>query len=673
MIETPNGSDFWVEGSSHDSGRDSSGQWVHTKIDLEFISIEEDIVPTLYQTKFLSYKHFNYFTKDKELGPVVISVRVEIFSESQLYHVLLRLIGGTLYKCIPYELLPNVSTFEQLALIVEPRLKLTKLHQILISGAPQLINSFDLHTIINKHKFGLLYQRFGQTTEEEILSNCFPSEDYNNFLSLLGNFVTLKDFDRFSGGLDTKHNLTGTTSLFTMFQDREIMFHVSTMLPYDETDLQQIQRKRHIGNDIVAIIFQDENAVYIPGTFKSHFLKVILVIQPVKDFNNQTLYKLKLIVDQECSNFNPLLPHPPVYLKNDDFRTFLLIKMINAEFSASKSPQFAKLNYRTREQLLQNLIVKLNSVDSKTCDSRNELRPNNSIKRKQNYIFKSNQSEGILKLDRKMSLNTSNNIESYQAFPMSPSSFNGNRHNGKSCNIPSSNLSLSNPSIINLNLKSKSITSVSGCNPLASPTYLSFNDSIKISTAYKRDDSDPDNHFNHKCYLRTDSNNHHVSHDENSFSSMILGCLSTSLRLSDSIGCNSLNSTNKNGHSPIDFERDSNSIYTRSVLNTKLEFNCVNHEDHPNISNNSQIIPVNEQYDEGFSEVNILKDQLKKVMSEDKFKGYNIQYLQKTICTLLDINKDLMRRLSKQSKEIKALNSDLCLFAYYQKHYNLSI
>lgn len=34
------------------------------------------------------------------------------------------------------------------------------------------------------------------------------------------------------------------------------MFHVSTFLPYTVGDTQQLQRKRHIGNDIVAIVFQ---------------------------------------------------------------------------------------------------------------------------------------------------------------------------------------------------------------------------------------------------------------------------------------------------------------------------------------------------------------------------------------------------------------------------------
>jgi RAP1 GTPase activating protein 1 len=42
----------------------------------------------------------------------------------------------------------------------------------------------------------------------------------------------------------------------------DIMFHVSTLLPYSAVDPQQIHRKRRIGNDIGVIVFQDG------GTFK---------------------------------------------------------------------------------------------------------------------------------------------------------------------------------------------------------------------------------------------------------------------------------------------------------------------------------------------------------------------------------------------------------------------
>lgn len=56
--------------------------------------------------------------------------------------------------------------------------------------------------------------------------------------------------------MDIHHAQTGTESVYTRFRQKEIMFHVSTLLPYTVGDLQQLQRKRHIGNDIVAIIFQ---------------------------------------------------------------------------------------------------------------------------------------------------------------------------------------------------------------------------------------------------------------------------------------------------------------------------------------------------------------------------------------------------------------------------------
>lgn len=49
---------------------------------------------------------------------------------------------------------------------------------------------------------------------------------------------------------------TGTEAVYERFYDREIMFHVAPLLPHTAGDSQQLQRKRHVGNDIVAIVFQ---------------------------------------------------------------------------------------------------------------------------------------------------------------------------------------------------------------------------------------------------------------------------------------------------------------------------------------------------------------------------------------------------------------------------------
>lgn len=45
---------------------------------------------------------------------------------------------------------------------------------------------------------------------------------------------------RFRGGLDVSHGQTGTQSVYTVFRNREIMFHVSTKLPFTEGDVQQV-------------------------------------------------------------------------------------------------------------------------------------------------------------------------------------------------------------------------------------------------------------------------------------------------------------------------------------------------------------------------------------------------------------------------------------------------
>lgn len=46
---------------------------------------------------------------------------------------------------------------------------------------------------------------------------------------------------RFRGGLDVSHGQTGSESVYTVFRQREIMFHVSTKLPFTEGDVQQVQ------------------------------------------------------------------------------------------------------------------------------------------------------------------------------------------------------------------------------------------------------------------------------------------------------------------------------------------------------------------------------------------------------------------------------------------------
>lgn len=56
---------------------------------------------------------------------------------------------------------------------------------------------------------GVIYVKEDQYTEEQILDNNENSLLFDEFLTLLGDRVRLKGFDKYKGGLDTVHDLTG--------------------------------------------------------------------------------------------------------------------------------------------------------------------------------------------------------------------------------------------------------------------------------------------------------------------------------------------------------------------------------------------------------------------------------------------------------------------------------
>ncbi|XP_039416699.1 rap1 GTPase-activating protein 1 isoform X13 [Corvus cornix cornix] len=57
--------------------------------------------------------------------------------------------------------------------------------------------------------------------------------------------------------------------------------------------------------------------------------------------------------------FGPPLPNPAIFKKSTEFREFLLVKLINAEYSCYRAEKFAKLEERTRSALLESLFEEL--------------------------------------------------------------------------------------------------------------------------------------------------------------------------------------------------------------------------------------------------------------------------------------------------------------------------
>lgn len=58
-------------------------------------------------------------------------------------------------------------------------------------------------------KVGIIYVKENQFTEEHILDNNENSPLFDEFLQVLGDKSRLRGFDKYKGGLDTVHDLTG--------------------------------------------------------------------------------------------------------------------------------------------------------------------------------------------------------------------------------------------------------------------------------------------------------------------------------------------------------------------------------------------------------------------------------------------------------------------------------
>ncbi|XP_047220193.1 tuberin isoform X3 [Girardinichthys multiradiatus] len=134
------------------------------------------------------------------------------------------------------------------------------------------------------HKIGVVFVGAGQVNNEvAILSNEYGSKRYAAFLTGLGKLIHLKDCDPdqiFLGGLDQY----GDDGEFTYCWHDDIMqaiFHIATLMPNRESDKGCCNKKRHIGNDFVMVVYNDSGEEYKLGTIKGQFNFVEVIIKPL--------------------------------------------------------------------------------------------------------------------------------------------------------------------------------------------------------------------------------------------------------------------------------------------------------------------------------------------------------------------------------------------------------
>lgn len=88
---------------------------------------------------------------------------------------------------------PLTFDFFLLLQFLNDQISVSGLNPVLCPQASQLIADYDEHVIVSQFKFGVLYQRLGQTSEEELFSNQRASPAFQQFLNLLGKKIQLKD------------------------------------------------------------------------------------------------------------------------------------------------------------------------------------------------------------------------------------------------------------------------------------------------------------------------------------------------------------------------------------------------------------------------------------------------------------------------------------------------
>lgn len=354
-----------------------------------------------YRNYFLGQEHQNWFGMDEQLGPVAISIKKEKVRHSKTFNQRIKLIFSlflqvmtavnpanteipnnqsqqsifrlivrtsellTLRGSVVEDSIPNTRglgkpvTTKEVLEYVAPEVQIQCL-RLGVSTQPceQQLLKLDEQGLTNKYKVGILYCRANQSTEEDMYNNEEAGSAFTEFLETIGKKIRLKGFNHYKAGLDNKTDSTGTHSIYASYQDCEIMFHVSTMLPFTPNNRQQLLRKRHIGNDIVTVVFQEPGALpFSPKNIRSQFQHVFIIVRAINPCTDNTHYRVAVSRSKEVPVFGPPIRPGAMYSRGKNFTDFLLAKVINAENAAHRSEKFATMATRTRQEYLKDLAT----------------------------------------------------------------------------------------------------------------------------------------------------------------------------------------------------------------------------------------------------------------------------------------------------------------------------
>ncbi|KAF1323598.1 hypothetical protein FI667_g10405, partial [Globisporangium splendens] len=205
-------------------------------------------------------------------------------------------------------------------------------------------------------KIGLIYVGRDQQTQQDILKNDRGSAAYERFITQLGWEIELDKHRGFCGGLDPnpKSLSNGKTTLYYANSHSEVIFHVITKMPTKASDKQQIDKKRHVGNDYVHIVWSENDShEYDPGTITSHFNDVQVVIYPLRK-TQKGLFLIQIFSKEKVPLFGPLQSGMVVH--QQDLAPLVRQTAMNANRVCRSQTMIYVRPYPTRKKLVDEIV-----------------------------------------------------------------------------------------------------------------------------------------------------------------------------------------------------------------------------------------------------------------------------------------------------------------------------
>eukprot|EP00299_Pterocystis_sp_00344_P012681 c6120_g1_i3.p1 GENE.c6120_g1_i3~~c6120_g1_i3.p1 ORF type:complete len:639 (+),score=133.24 c6120_g1_i3:151-1917(+) len=207
------------------------------------------------------------------------------------------------------------------------------------------------------HKIGVIYAAAHHEDQSAMLKLQCGSQAYRAFIDGLGWQVPLSCHNGFNGKLD-RNQSTGTHAPYFADSLREALFHVTSQMPTDPNDPQQINKKRHVGNDQVQIVYSEHDRDYRPETISTQFNDAHIIVYPISGnrYRIQTYSKKDLVFGPLCDG---MIVHASM--------VSVLVRRtaVNADCLSRYTSYGHKKPFLTRKLLLQEISTKT----SLTCPS----------------------------------------------------------------------------------------------------------------------------------------------------------------------------------------------------------------------------------------------------------------------------------------------------------------